>query len=120
MKLNPEFWANRHVVYRVFDDTDRLVYVGQTNHLARRVTEHKHGSWWWSIYATRIAVQVFPIHEAAAAVERTAIQEETPVFNQRGVRRWREDPNWSDFDRAIYADWKAELNARWELRRAAA
>lgn len=75
-----DFWRDRNVMYRVFDDTGRLIYVGSSRNWPGRLRNHESASWWFSLVA-KIRVQVFPSKDAAQAAECVAIQEEQPAFN---------------------------------------
>lgn len=92
-------------MYRVFDETGRLIYVGQSKNLPNRVREHRSQSWWWEPLVTRVQVELHPTAEAAKAAEKTAIQEETPVFNSMGYGDWRDKPYWTQRDHDLYFEW---------------
>lgn len=74
-----------HYVYRCFDATDTLVYVGCTNAPPKRLHGHKSGSWWWPQVAY-VRNLVFPDRDTALAKEREAIRRELPTSNVKG--RW--------------------------------
>lgn len=111
MTLDKRFWHDRPVMYRVLDADGRLIYVGQSTDLSRRVAQHRSESWWWQLLAARLTVQVFPDREAAKAAEKVAIQEELPVFNAQGYGDWRDRPYWSEADHLLYAAWHREAVA---------
>lgn len=67
-------------VYRLFDATDRLLYVGCTNSLKRRWYEHRsqHGA--MATAAARCRVQGPYPHPTARSIERRALDSENPVY----------------------------------------
>jgi predicted GIY-YIG superfamily endonuclease len=69
-----------HVLYRFFDATGRLLYVGITVHLPNRLTDHRHGKPWWTD-VTRITLEHHPDRNAVLHAERVAIQKEHPKWN---------------------------------------
>lgn len=77
-----------HYVYRCFDASDHLVYVGCTNAPPKRLASHKAGSWWWPqvVYVRNL---VFPDRDVALAKEKAAIRRELPSANVKG--RWLKD-----------------------------
>lgn len=79
-----------HFVYRCYDSTGRLLYVGCTNSVAQRLQTHEAGSWWWPEVAT-IRNLLFPNREKALEMEREAIWNERPRCNVKG-RWYRADP----------------------------
>jgi hypothetical protein len=69
-----------HHLYRHFDESGKLLYVGISLNAISRLVGHKRGSpWVWSV--ARVEVQTFPTREDAEAAEREAIQTERPLFN---------------------------------------
>lgn len=103
-----DFWTDRRVVYRAYDCDGRLLYVGRTNNLTRRIKEHRTDRWWWAPLVTRLRVELAADHADAKARERDAIQSESPVFNQMGYSDWSDRSRWSPSDRALYARWCAD------------
>lgn len=74
-----------HYVYRCYDASNALVYVGCTNSPRKRLESHKAGSWWWP-QVDRVRNIVFPDRDTALAKEREAIRRELPTANVKG--RW--------------------------------
>jgi hypothetical protein len=72
----------RPQVYRVFDATGRLIYIGASRAVAGRFEVHERLSWWYGLI-DRIDTVDYPTMEAAFAAEIVAIQEEQPAFNAR-------------------------------------
>lgn len=68
-------------VYRLFDETDRLLYVGITCDLALRLADHKLCKPWWSV-VVRVEVEMFSSRAEALAEERDAIATEVPLHNR--------------------------------------
>lgn len=67
-------------LYRHFDATGRLLYVGiAMNALARQV-QHVNGSHWADMIAT-ITIERFPTRGAAVDAEERAIAVERPLYN---------------------------------------
>jgi predicted GIY-YIG superfamily endonuclease len=72
--------GRRHALYRFFDASDVLLYVGITVDIGPRFK--KHGSdkpWWGSV--DRIEIEHFATRGDASAAERKAIKEEHPLHN---------------------------------------
>lgn len=68
-------------VYRVFDETDRLLYVGATIDLPARIGEHSRHTDWMAA-AARITRTNYPTRDEAATAEHAAIQAEDPMWNR--------------------------------------
>lgn len=65
-------------VYRLWDDHDRLIYVGSTRRITQRLARHRvamDGLW------TRATYEEFATPEAMLAAERVAIATELPAMN---------------------------------------
>lgn len=108
--LSRRYWRDRYVVYRLFGD-GRLFYIGSTNDLVRRLTEH---TGWWTEHVDRLRVQVFPELEVARAAERLAIQEEQPLINVISTGRPANDrswPGWTDLDHARAEEYRTRYVA---------
>jgi predicted GIY-YIG superfamily endonuclease len=75
-----------HVVYRCYDATDRLLYVGCTRDIVARMQVHA-ASWnnpasaLLSMRMTRYEVEEFPTRAEAREAERRAIYNEEPLGN---------------------------------------
>lgn len=103
----PNFWTARRVVYRAYDCDGRLLYVGRTSDLPRRIKEHRTDRWWWTPLVVKLRVELARDYEDAKSRERTAIQSEAPIFNQMGYSDWAGRSRWSPSDRSLYARWCA-------------
>lgn len=69
-----------HALYRFYDHTDRLLYIGITANLPGRLTQHRDDKPWWSNVA-RIAVEHHADRDAVLDAERRAIITERPLWN---------------------------------------
>lgn len=72
--------SERHVLYRFFDASDRLLYVGITANPGRRFGQHGSDKPWWAQVAN-IRMEVHPDRAAVLAAERVAITTERPHYN---------------------------------------
>lgn len=73
------------VVYRVFDATGFLLYIGATCYYDRRMRQHAQRSPWWKHVEYIDRVECASAAEAFAA-ETEAIGSEDPAWNRRGRR----------------------------------
>lgn len=69
-----------HSLYRMFDETGQLLYVGISVDPGRRLAQHRSDKPWWG-EAVTISVQPMPTRAAALEAEREAIKNERPVHN---------------------------------------
>jgi predicted GIY-YIG superfamily endonuclease len=76
----------RTELYRHFDATGRLLYIGISMSTAKRLGEHKACSAWFDKVAT-ITIERHPSRKAALKAERLAIQSEGPLYNVTGRKR---------------------------------
>lgn len=88
-----------HYVYRCYDESGRLVYVGATRSVFARMESHRAKSWWAPTVA-RVTAKVYPSKVAALAAERAVIAEELPRWNTRG--KWASRSKWSEQDYVDY------------------
>ena len=98
------------ILYRAFDDRDRLLYVGVSDVEFTRLAQHG-GSSQWAVYCVKLTFQRCLTREEAEEAERTAIADEDPVFNYQGrpTRRFLQwmraypdgDPDAVDVDAVI-------------------
>jgi len=102
----PAYWnllaeraQNRHYVYRLFDTSGRLIYIGCSYDPETRINSHRRGIW-WGYQIERIKLTVHPTKAAAHAVERLAIQKERPRWNVGS--NWASRHGWSASDFADY------------------
>lgn len=79
-------------VYRFYDHTERLVYVGITCEPAVRWKDHAKFKTWWAD-VVRISAELHPSREAALAEELRAIREDLPLRNIKdAIVAMREKP----------------------------
>jgi predicted GIY-YIG superfamily endonuclease len=76
----PMDWAARTALYRHFDKTGALLYVGIAVDPRKRESAHRSGSE-WAPKIHRIELEWFDNRHAARAAERAAIATERPKFN---------------------------------------
>jgi predicted GIY-YIG superfamily endonuclease len=95
----PQYAGRPHVVYRAYDDADRLLYIGCTLDFERRQAEHR----WHRPWADRIArweTTEYPDQASALAAEEQAIASERPEFNAMyngaGLTGWNDERRQSD------------------------
>jgi hypothetical protein len=69
-----------HTLYRFFDRSGRLLYIGITVAAAARWGQHSWDKSWWNEVAT-CTIQHFPRRSTALAAERAAIRSEKPLHN---------------------------------------
>jgi excisionase family DNA binding protein len=67
-------------LYRIYGDSNALLYVGITEHYDQRMRQHSEKAWWSDV--RRITTTEFPTTQAAALAEREAITQERPKFNR--------------------------------------
>lgn len=72
--------ARRCALYRHYDRTGVLLYIGITENPEGRIREHARSSAWVP-YAHSMTAQWFDTRDAAEVAERAAIRTEVPVFN---------------------------------------
>ncbi len=68
-------------VYRIYDVSDQLLYVGITNDTTARWYNHATYKPWWKTDAHRYDVRWYPTRSVALDEERKAIQTERPKHN---------------------------------------
>lgn len=73
-------FAWTHLLYRLYDADEQLLYIGRTNDLKHRFSRHAKVQPWWGDVA-RSAVETLPDLETLKAAEKAAIIEEKPLHN---------------------------------------
>lgn len=68
-------------LYRHFDASGRLLYVGISLSAVQRLAQHASSD--WSADIRRVDVEVYPTRDAALAAEAVAIRDERPEHNRR-------------------------------------
>lgn len=71
------------ILYRFYNESGQLLYVGVTNSCSRRWAEHAEVQPWWDQVAT-IRIERYPDRDAVLRAERWAIHAQRPRHNQRG------------------------------------
>lgn len=74
--------VGQYALYRYFDTSDHLLYVGKSGALARREATHISRSHWMQ-FAARSAFERFGTPEELGDAERRAIMTEGPIFNRQ-------------------------------------
>lgn len=69
-----------HVLYRLFDASDDLLYIGKTVAPSSRFQQHRETKSWWRTVAT-IRLAYFNSAEELDREERYAIRSERPLHN---------------------------------------
>lgn len=69
------------VLYRFFDDEERLLYVGISSNWQQRLKQHYRDSE-FHYQATKITLERYETREEVVAAEIRAIQTENPVYNK--------------------------------------
>lgn len=72
-------------LYRFYDRSKRLLYVGVTGQPRERWPKHRRAAKWWS-QAAFVAVELLPNMHTALDAERDAIRTESPAFNKRSKK----------------------------------
>lgn len=78
-------------LYRVYDASGSLLYVGIAMNVFDRMRDHQHGSAWWE-FADTGTVERYPRRYDAQRAESRAIRTELPRFNVRLERPYGNDP----------------------------
>ena len=67
-------------LYRHFDKSGNLLYVGVSLSTIQRLSQHKNQSHWFNDIS-QVTIEQFPNRDAALFAERTAIKKENPLHN---------------------------------------
>jgi predicted GIY-YIG superfamily endonuclease len=81
-----------YVLYRFYDATDRLLYIGLTENPHARFKNHRFTKQWWEDVVS-IQLEKFQSRDAVVAAERKAIERELPVHNVHNNRGQRINVN---------------------------
>ena len=76
----PDFMQRQQTLYRLFDENDRLLYVGITWNVRDRFYAHKADKVWWDDVA-RHELEEYPDRDSVLEAERVAIKTEFPIYN---------------------------------------
>lgn len=88
-------------LYRHFDGTGVLLYVGISNDVAIRTKGHVGNGADWTRYVVESRAEWFPDRETAKAAETKAIQTEDPIFNKSQAIGWQ-------VRQQRYLEWRSE------------
>lgn len=67
-------------LYRFYDRTERLLYVGITSNPPARFVQHRQMKQWWELVET-IKLSRFDTRREVIQAEAIAIRDEEPIFN---------------------------------------
>ena len=79
-------WEAKTALYRHFDASGAVLYIGIATHPEKRAAQHRIESS-WADKSHRVELEWFDSRREAMAAERAAIQAEKPPFNVLHVRR---------------------------------
>ena len=77
--------ARAWVVYRLYSESGRLLYVGATSSIQVRLRKHQRRAWWQDV--ATYEVEHHPDPKSCRIAERMAIRNEAPVHNVAGADR---------------------------------
>lgn len=81
-----------HYVYRIYNWSNVLLYVGVTSDVKRRLYQQQRDKEWWPEVGSHTSVE-YPGRPAALAAEKAAIQAEDPKYNlDMSLTRKRRNP----------------------------
>jgi predicted GIY-YIG superfamily endonuclease len=73
-----------HFLYRLYDRTDALLYIGITNDPKARFKHHRrHKDWWPDVDQSKTRIDYFASRSAALDAEAKAIKTENPLYNDQ-------------------------------------
>jgi len=109
-------WAE-HAVYRLYDQQDRLIYVGCTARLSDRLKHHAKTMWWWEQVA-RVDIESHPNRTVGLAAEKFIRDTEHPRWNIEA--RWMYRQHWTNqmFEDYITAlkNHPSNKNIKWDTK----
>jgi hypothetical protein len=68
-------------LYRAYDSSGRLLYIGKTWSVGQRFADHAHNSKWWDEIETMTVDRRFKSYEELTQAETLAIRNERPIVN---------------------------------------
>lgn len=77
---SPALGPDATALYRFYDRSDGLLYVGQSRDPSRRMGDHKAKKEWWAVMAT-MRLEWHETLEMALEAEKIAIETEKPLHN---------------------------------------
>lgn len=78
-RIDP-FWRKPHALYRLFDGSGDLLYVGISLSALERMSAHRSRQPWWADVAS-IELENYPTRQEVLTAERRAIRTEHPRYN---------------------------------------
>jgi predicted GIY-YIG superfamily endonuclease len=72
--------VKKHVLYRFYGETGKLLYIGLTENPQARFKNHRFTKPWWA-EVFRIDIEHFASRDSVVAAERKAIENEWPLYN---------------------------------------
>jgi len=105
-------------LYRFYNTTDELLYIGISNAVPRRFDQHEDTKPWYT-QVTRVTVEHHPTRLIALSKEESAIKQERPKYNIIHNRGSRAEPTgagrWTFQHRYSGYEWKEDLHLYPEL-----
>lgn len=77
-------FAEMHALYRMYDERGRVLYIGITGDLGKRLGEHSVKRWYPLV--EKITLEWLPTRAAAMLAEKRAILAERPRYNLAGTK----------------------------------
>ena len=77
-----------HYVYRVYAEDETLIYIGSTNNVATRISDHAGNADWFHL-AHRVDIETHATRSGARAAEKAAVLAERPLGNVKWTCRDR-------------------------------
>lgn len=84
-RVNADRGESKYILYRWWDASGRLLYVGKSISLYSRISQHRNRSGFFN-EATTMTIERLESAEQLAAAEMQAIKKENPLFNIAGGR----------------------------------
>lgn len=81
-------FAEMHALYRMYDERGRVLYIGITGDLGKRLGDHAVKRWFPLV--EQIKLEWLPTRAAALLAERRAISAEHPRYNHAGLTPLKE------------------------------
>ena len=78
-----DMYMQETILYRLYDHTEQLLYIGITTHLPSRIGQHKRTKKWWP-EVRDITIEHHATRQQAEQHERDAIKNENPKYNVTG------------------------------------
>lgn len=79
-------------LYRAFDSDDKLLYVGISGRWSERLHQHEKTSEWMEL-TDYVKIEKFDTRDAVSEAERTAVEQEKPVYNKQYNQEYESPQN---------------------------